>query len=54
MLSFGGLMNEIVNAGFTDLNQGNPALAKILGGFVFPTGFILCALLFDMTGHNIS
>ncbi|KAJ7932704.1 Formate/nitrite transporter [Mycena leptocephala] len=45
MLSFGGLMNEIVNAGFTDLNQGNPALAKILGGFVFPTGFILIVML---------
>jgi formate/nitrite transporter FocA (FNT family) len=41
MLSFGGLMNEIINAGSTDLNQGNPALVKILGGFVFPTGFVL-------------
>ncbi|KAJ7891347.1 putative formate/nitrite transporter [Mycena olivaceomarginata] len=45
MLSFGGLMNEIINAGSTDLNQGNPALVKILGGFVFPTGFVLIVML---------
>jgi len=45
MLSFGGLMNEIVNAGSTTLNQQNPALVKLLGGFVFPTGFVLIVML---------
>ncbi|KAJ7584703.1 putative formate/nitrite transporter [Mycena floridula] len=45
MLSFGGLMNEIINAGSTDLNQTNPALVKVLGGFVFPTGFVLIVML---------
>ncbi|KAJ7588270.1 Formate/nitrite transporter [Mycena floridula] len=45
MLSFGGLMNEIINAGSTDLIQTNPALVKVLGGFVFPTGFVLIVML---------
>ncbi|KAJ7700797.1 putative formate/nitrite transporter [Mycena rosella] len=45
MLSFGGLMNEIINAGSTNLSQGNPALVKVLGGFVFPTGFVLIVML---------
>ncbi|KAK7469968.1 hypothetical protein VKT23_001404 [Stygiomarasmius scandens] len=45
MLSFGGIMNEIINSGSTDLNQGNPALVKVLGGFVFPTGFVLIVML---------
>ncbi|KAF7358700.1 putative formate/nitrite transporter [Mycena sanguinolenta] len=45
MLSFGGLMNVLVNAGSTDLNASNPALVKILGGFVFPSGFVLIVML---------
>ncbi|KAJ7119001.1 putative formate/nitrite transporter [Mycena epipterygia] len=45
MLSFGGLMNEIIQAGSTTLNQQNPALVKILGGFVFPSGFVLIVML---------
>jgi formate/nitrite transporter FocA (FNT family) len=46
MLSFGGLMNEIINAGSTTLSEQNPALVKVLGGFVFPTGFVLCVHFF--------
>ncbi|KAF7359105.1 putative formate/nitrite transporter [Mycena sanguinolenta] len=45
MLSFGGLMNVLVNAGSTDLNTSNPALVKMLGGFVFPSGFVLIVML---------
>jgi len=45
MLSFGGLMNELVQAGSTTLALENPALVKILGGFVFPTGFVLIVML---------
>ncbi|KAJ6500756.1 Formate/nitrite transporter [Mycena sanguinolenta] len=45
MLSFGGLMNVLVNAGSTGLNASNPALVKILGGFVFPSGFVLIVML---------
>ncbi|KAJ7611750.1 Formate/nitrite transporter [Roridomyces roridus] len=45
MLSFGALMNDIVNAGSTSLNANNPALVKMLGGFVFPTGFVLIVML---------
>ncbi|KAF9269486.1 putative formate/nitrite transporter [Marasmius fiardii PR-910] len=45
MLSFGGLMNEIVNGGTPGLTQSNPALVRMLGGFVFPTGFVLIPML---------
>ncbi|KAG7095584.1 hypothetical protein E1B28_006315 [Marasmius oreades] len=45
MLSFGGLMNEIVSGGMPGLNQSNPALVRMLGGFVFPTGFVLIPML---------
>ncbi|KAL0575405.1 hypothetical protein V5O48_006576 [Marasmius crinis-equi] len=45
MLSFGGLMNEIVSGGMPDLAQSNPALVRILAGFVFPTGFVLIPML---------
>ncbi|KAF9051227.1 Formate/nitrite transporter [Hymenopellis radicata] len=36
MLSFGGLLSEIVTGGSTGLTQSNPGLVKVLGGFVFP------------------
>lgn len=45
MLSFGGLMNEIVSGGMPGANQSNPALVRMLGGFVFPTGFVLIVML---------
>ncbi|KAJ7063702.1 Formate/nitrite transporter [Mycena amicta] len=45
MLSFGGLMNVIIQSGSTTLNTENPALVKILGAFVFPTGFVLIPML---------
>ncbi|KAE9401594.1 putative formate/nitrite transporter [Gymnopus androsaceus JB14] len=47
MLSFGALMNEIVSSGTPALSAvtGNPAITKILGGFVFPSGFVLIPML---------
>jgi len=47
MLSFGALMNEIVSGGTPALSAvtANPAIPKILGGFVFPSGFVLIPML---------
>ncbi|KAJ3847526.1 Formate/nitrite transporter [Lentinula lateritia] len=47
MLSFGALMNEIVSGGTPALSEAsaNPAIPKILGGFVFPSGFVLIPML---------
>ncbi|KAF5387401.1 hypothetical protein D9757_005786 [Collybiopsis confluens] len=47
MLSFGALMNEIVSSGTPSLSAAtaNPAIPKILGGFVFPSGFVLIPML---------
>ncbi|KAJ3991853.1 Formate/nitrite transporter [Lentinula boryana] len=45
MLSFGALMNEIVSGGTPALSDANPAIPKILGGFVFPSGFVLIPML---------
>ncbi|KAJ3724964.1 Formate/nitrite transporter [Lentinula guzmanii] len=45
MLSFGALMNEIVSSGTPALSDANPAIPKILGGFVFPSGFVLIPML---------
>ncbi|KAJ3833419.1 Formate/nitrite transporter [Lentinula raphanica] len=47
MLSLGALMNEIVSGGTPALSDAtaNPAIPKILGGFVFPSGFVLIPML---------
>ena len=41
MLSFGGLLYLILTGGATALNQSNPGLVKVLGGFVFPVGLVM-------------
>lgn len=41
MLSFGGLLSQIVSGGAVGLNQSNPGIVKILGGAVFPVGLIM-------------
>jgi hypothetical protein len=41
MLSFGGLLSEIVSGGSPDLTKSNPGIVKILGGFVFPVGLVM-------------
>ena len=38
MLSFGGLLSEIVGGGSPGLTESNPGLVKALSGFVFPVG----------------
>jgi len=41
MLSFGGLLSEIISGGASGLNTANPGIVKILGGFVFPVGLVM-------------
>ena len=45
MLSFGGLLSEIVSGGSPGLNESNPGLVKFLGGAVFPVGLIMYVCL---------
>ncbi|KAI0644630.1 Formate/nitrite transporter [Trametes meyenii] len=44
MLSFGGLLSEIVSGGSGGINQSNPGLVKFFGGAVFPVGLIMIVL----------
>jgi formate/nitrite transporter FocA (FNT family) len=41
-LSFGGLLSEVVSGGAPGLTATNPGLVKVLGGFVFPVGLVMC------------
>jgi len=44
LLSFGGLLSEIISGGATGLTASNPGIVKILGGFVFPVGLVMIVL----------
>ncbi|KAI9442745.1 Formate/nitrite transporter [Lactarius indigo] len=44
MLSFGGLLSEVLQGGAAGLNASNPGIVKILGGFVFPVGLVMIVL----------
>jgi formate/nitrite transporter len=44
MLSFGGLLSEVLQGGAAGLNATNPGIVKILGGFVFPVGLVMIVL----------
>lgn len=41
MLSFGGLLTQIMLGGAAGVGQANPGLLKILGGFLFPVGLVM-------------
>lgn len=41
LLSFGGLLSEIIQGGSPQLNTDNPGLVKVMGGFVFPVGLVM-------------
>jgi formate/nitrite transporter FocA (FNT family) len=49
MLSYGGLLSEVLQGGAADLTTSNPGLVKILGGFVFPVGLVMIVL----QGHEL-
>jgi hypothetical protein len=42
MLSFGGLLSQIAGGGSAGLTASNPGIAKLLSGFVFPVGLVMC------------
>jgi len=44
MLSFGGLLSEVLQGGSPGLTASNPGIVKILGGFVFPVGLVMIVL----------
>ena len=44
MLSFGGLLSEVLQGGATGLTASDPGIVKILGGFVFPVGLVMCVV----------
>jgi len=44
LLSFGGLLSQVLGAGSPSLNESNPGLVKILSGFVFPVGLVMIVL----------
>jgi hypothetical protein len=41
MLSFGGLLSEVLQGGAAGLTATNPGIVKVLGGFVFPVGLVM-------------
>jgi formate/nitrite transporter FocA (FNT family) len=41
MLSFGGLLSEVVGGGSPGLTASNPGLVKVLAGGVFPVGLVM-------------
>lgn len=45
MLSFGGLLSEVIQGGAAGLNASNPGIVKVLGGFVFPVGLVMYVTL---------
>ena len=49
LLSFGGLLSEIIQGGSAGINANNPGLVKVLGGFVFPVGLVMY-----VRSHHIS
>jgi formate/nitrite transporter len=44
MLSFGGLLDEVISGGAAGLTASNPGIVKILGGAVFPVGLVMIVL----------
>ena len=41
MLSFGGLLSEVIGGGSEGINASNPGLVKFFSGAVFPVGLIM-------------
>jgi len=44
MLSFGGLLSEVLQGGAAGLTATDPGIVKVLGGFVFPVGLVMIVL----------
>jgi len=44
MLSFGGLLAEVLQGGSPGLTASNPGIVKVLAGFIFPVGLVMIVL----------
>ncbi|KAI0248118.1 putative formate/nitrite transporter [Lactifluus subvellereus] len=44
MLSFGGLLAEVLQGGSPGLTASNPGIVKVLAGFIFPVGLAMIVL----------
>ena len=53
MLSFGGLLSEVIQGGATGLTASDPSIIKVLGGFVFPVGLVMFANFFLQSSAQI-
>jgi formate/nitrite transporter FocA (FNT family) len=53
MLSFGGLLSEVLSGGSPGLTMSNPGIVKILGGFVFPVGLVMCVVILVLASSII-
>ena len=54
MLSFGGLLSEVIQGGATGLTASNPSIIKVLGGFVFPVGLVMFGIFITVLWHKYS
>ena len=48
MLSFGGLLSELIQGGSPGLTASNPGLVKVMGGFVFPVGLVMYVMSYPL------
>ena len=53
MLSFGGLLSEVLQGGAAGLTATNPGIVKILGGFVFPVGLVMCVYVLSLSAPDM-
>ena len=53
MLSFGGLLSEVLQGGAAGLTASNPGIVKILGGFVFPVGLVMCVYVPPLSAPDL-
>ena len=53
MLSFGGLLSEVLQGGAAGLTASNPGIVKVLGGFVFPVGLVMCVYVPSLSAPDL-
>ena len=54
MLSFGGLLSEVIGGGSEGINASNPGLVKFFSGAVFPVGLIMYVETSHLLPHHPS
>ena len=53
MLSCGGLLSEVLQGGVAGLTASNPGIVKVLGGFVFPVGLVMCVYVPSLSAPDM-